>query len=224
VECTTAYGELFLGRKRDPERSHWEPNSAYPRFIEAKHSERAIRPLSTFRYLDGIYRHSGTIGLKLMYYQLRKYPEILPYLIWNHIYVIHLVRLNHLDALISYERRKRTGLPHQLIDQQVPASVRFELSPEKLINRIKSLEMNIERARKLLRWSKLTHLEVSYENLLKGPSFFDPIWDFLSINPERILPQSNLVKIQQNRHETVISNYKQVKAVLAGTPYESLLE
>jgi len=50
------------------------------------------------------------------------------------------------------------------------------------------------------------------------------IWDFLSINPEGQLPQSDLVKIRRGRYAEVISNYDEVKTALAGSVFAGLIE
>ncbi len=117
LENTSAYGELFLGRKRVPGKMEWDSDFAYPRFIETEASGLAIRPLSVFSYLDELYRQPGAVGFKLMYSQLRQYPEILAYLVRHHISVVHLVRQNHLDVVISGAVAARTGQTHLLIDQ-----------------------------------------------------------------------------------------------------------
>lgn len=178
LENTTAYGELFLRQKRT-----WDAGSLdYPRFSEAKLKGPAVRPLSTFAYLDGLYRMPGPVGFKLMYSQVRVYPEILVYLCRHHVRVVHLVRRNHLDVVISGAITAKTDQAHLLSGQPEPNDIRIEINPETLINRLKKLQRNIMIARKPLRWCRLPHIEVTYEDLLRDQSCFSLIWNFLSIN------------------------------------------
>jgi hypothetical protein len=78
--------------------------------------------------------------------------------------------------------------------------------------------------RKLLRWCRLPHLEIAYEDLLRDQAHFRRIWDFLSIKSEEDMPQSTVVKIRRGGHRDVISNYDEVKEVLANSKFAELLE
>lgn len=78
-------------------------------------------------------------------------------------------------------------------------------------------------ARILLRWVRLSHIEVIYEELVHAPLSFDSIWDFLSINTERRTPTSNLRKIRKDEQAGVISNYEEGKRALEGTAFANLL-
>ena len=224
LENTTAYGELFLRRKRVPGDQKWDSNFAYPRFLETEPNGLIIRPFSTCSYLNGVYRKPGAIGFKLMYWHLRLYPEILAYLVRHHIRVVHLVRQNHLNVVISGAIRAKTGRAHPLSGQPELDDMRIELNPETLISRLNKLQRNILIARRLLRWCRLPHIEVAYEDLLRDQSGFNLIWNFLSINPEEHMPQSNLIKIRKGRHSDVISNYDEVKEALASSEFAELIE
>jgi hypothetical protein len=80
-------------------------------------------------------------------------------------------------------------------------------------------------ARKLLAWCRLPHLEVTYEDLVRDQTYyFRLIGDFLSINSSEQMPQSPLTKIRRGTHRDMISNYDQVKKVLANSKFASLLE
>ena len=100
IDGVSAQGELFLPRSRSPER-RWDSDFSIPRYVESKETYGSVRPFSVFRFLSALYGGEGAIGFKLMYSQLRRYPEILAYLVRERIRVVHLVRRNHLDVLIS---------------------------------------------------------------------------------------------------------------------------
>jgi len=219
----TAQGELFLPRARVSER-RWDSNFAHRRFIETKPKGLTFRPFAVFSYLDALYRTPGAVGFKLMYKQLGLYPEILAYLIRHRIRVVHLVRRNHLDVLLSYAVKAKIGQAHLLSGQSAPEDIRVELDTENLLRQLEWLQKQRSLARKLLSWCRLPHLEVAYEDLLRDQAHFRQIWDFLSIRIEEHMPQSTLVKIRREGQRNVINNYDQVKAVLAHSKFAGLLE
>jgi LPS sulfotransferase NodH len=219
----TAQGELFLPRARVSER-RWDSDFACPRFIETRSDGLTFRPFSVFSYLNALYSTPGTVGFKLMYAQLGLYPEMLAYLVRHRIRVVHLVRRNHLDVLLSYAVKAKIGRAHLLVGQSAPDELRVELDNEDLVRRLEWLQKKQSMARKLLSWCRLPHLEIAYEDLLRDQAHFRRIWDFLSIKPEEDMPQSTLVKIRRGGHRDVISNYDEVKEVLANSKFAELLE
>ena len=219
----TAQGELFLPRARVSQR-RWDSDFARPRFIETKFEGLTFRPFSVFSYLNALYRTPGTVGFKLMYAQLGLYPEILAYFIRHRMRVVHLVRRNHLDVLLSYAVKANLGRAHVLLGQSAPDDIRVELDTENLIKRLEWLQRKQSMARKLLSWCRLPYVEVAYEDLLRDQAHFRPILEFLSIKPEEQLPQSTLVKIRRGGQRDVISNYDEVKQALASSKFAPLLE
>jgi len=219
----TAQGELFLPRTRVKER-RWDSSHARPRFIETKPEGLPFRPFSVFSYLDSLYRIPGTVGFKLMYAQLGKYPEILVYLIRHRIRVLHLVRRNHLDVLLSYAVKAKIGQAHLLLGQSAPDDIHVELDTENLIGKLEWLKRKQSIARKLLLWCRLPHVEIAYEELFHDQANFGRILNFLCIDPQENIPRSTLVKIRTEGHREVILNYDKVKETLAGSKFASLLE
>jgi LPS sulfotransferase NodH len=219
----TAQGELFLPRPRGAEK-RWDSDFACPRFIETKFERPLVRPFSVFAYLNVLYSTPGAVGFKLMYEQLGLYPEILAYLIRHRMPVVHLVRHNHLDVMLSYAVKARIGRAHLLSGQSAPDDLHVTLDTGKLIRQMNWLQKKQNIARWLLRWCRLPHLEVAYEDLLRDPAQFRHIWEFLAFNPDEPMPQSTLVKIRRGEHRDVISNYDEVKAVLTNSKFAALLE
>jgi O-antigen/teichoic acid export membrane protein/LPS sulfotransferase NodH len=218
-----AQGELFLPRARVSER-RWDSDFACPRFIETKSKGQTFRPFSVFSYLNALYSTPGTVGFKLMYEQLGLYPEILAYLIRHRVRVVHLVRRNHLDVVLSYAVKAKIGRAHLLLGQSAPDDIRVELDTENLVSQLEWLQKKQSVARKLLRWCRLPHVEVAYEDLLRDPAHFGPIWDFLSIKSKEHIPQSTLLKIRRGGQCDVISNYDEVKEVLVNSKFAELVE
>jgi len=219
----TGQGELFLPRARVSDR-RWDSDFARPRFIETKSAGLAFRPFSVFSYLDALYNTSGTVGFKLMYSHLGLYPEILAYFMMHRIRIVHLIRRNYLDVVLSCAVKAKIGRAHLLSGQSAPEDIRVELDTKNLIRELGRLQKQRSLARKILRWCRLPHLEVVYEDLLRDHAHFRLIWDFLSIRSEEHMPQTTLVKIRQGKQRDAISNYDQVKKVLANSKFAGLLE
>jgi len=220
----TGHGELFLPRVRILD-NKWDADFAYTRFIETKFERFTFRPFSIFSYLNTLYGMPGKVGFKLMYKQLGLYPEILAYFIRHRIYIIHLVRRNHLDVMLSYAVKAKIGRAHLLVGQSAPDELRVELDTRNLVRKFMWLQRQQNMARKLLAWCGLPHLEVTYEDMVRDQAYyFRLIGDFLSLNSKEQMPQSPLTKIRTGTHRDMISNYDQVRKVLANSKFASLLE
>jgi LPS sulfotransferase NodH len=218
LEDTTAYGELFLPQKKEAGIMTWDSDLTYPRFIETRPPSK-VRPVSIFTYLDNLYCQPGAVGFKLMYNQLAAMPEIALYLFRNNIRVVHLVRRNLLDVIISQAVVRKTNQAHILSGQSVPKNIQVELDAKNLNKQIHTKQRNVRIARALLHLYGLPHLEVAYEDLSHDPSTFYSVCGFLSINSERTMPSSILVKINRKSHPELISNYAEVKEALYETPF-----
>jgi LPS sulfotransferase NodH len=218
-----AHSELFLPRPQVSE-GKWNSDFAYPRFIESKVKGIALRPFSVFSYLNTFYGMPGKVGFKLMYKQLGAYPEILAYLLKHHVRIIHLIRQNHLDVMLSYAVKARIGRSHLLVGQSTPDELRVELDTRNLLRKLAWLQEQQNIARRLLIWFRLPHLEVAYEDLVRDQIYFHRIGDFLSINSTQQIPQSALTKIRKKGHRNVIGNYDEVKEVLVNSKFAGLLE
>lgn len=223
LDGVSAQGELFLPRPRSPEK-RWDSGFAQPRYVESRRRHGSVRPLSVFRYLSALYRGDGAVGFKLMYSQLRRYPEILPYLMRNQIRVVHLVRRNHLDVLISFAVKREIGKAHILSPEDRPSDVRVELDTRSLVRDLRKLELKHKIGRKVLRLGRLEHIEVAYEDLVADPARFDEVLEFLAVPHEKGLPQSNILKSRTGGQREVVANYDEVRVVLQGTKFAGLLE
>lgn len=220
----SAHGELFLPKPRILAEK-WDKDFAYTRFFETKFKNWTVRPFSVFSYLNTLYSMPGKVGFKLMYKQLGLYPEILAYFIKHRISVLHLVRHNHLDVMLSYAVKAKIGRAHLLVGQSAPDKLQVELDARNLVRQFTWLQKQQNFARKILVWSRLPHLEVTYEDVARDQNhYFQLIGDFLSINAREQMPKSPLTRIRKGEHRDIISNYDQVKQALAGSKFASLIE
>lgn len=236
LDETSAYGELLLNQKRD-----WDVGAVdYPRFAASAYARSARRPFSVFRYLDALYSKPGHVGFKLMYSHLRTYPEAIAYLRWRVLPVVHLVRRNALDIVVSSALKKMNRRPHLLKGQEIVRStegtaqvhhrrpeaedvVQVVLDPGRLPSQLRWLQRKVALARLWLRRSGQPYLEVAYEDLKGDKALFGDIQAFLKIGSEGCLPHSELVQIRRGPHADVIRNYDEVKAALEHTPFAHLI-
>lgn len=216
--------ELFINRNRTPGKKYWDSDEVYPRFIESHHSSSGFRPFSVFSYLNQLYDRPGSVGFKLMYSHLKAYPEIWSYFIYKRIRVIHLVRQNHLDVLISSQVKNKMGRAHILPGEPRPENIQIDLEPQTLIPSLAKLQHKHDWIRQLLRWSPVRHLEVIYEDLVGDATQFDRVWDFLEIESPDVLPTPKLVKIRRGSHADVIRNYNEVRAILTDSVFANLID
>jgi len=221
MEDTTSYGELFLPRKRS---GKWDKDFAYPRFVEARKAGRLTRPAEVFKYLDTLYQQPGAVGFKLMYSHLRRYPELLAYFEIHRVRIIHLVRQNPLDILISRAVKRKLEQAHRLANEPPVEGLQVELNTETLIRKLQIKQRKMNRARNLLRWSGLRQMEIGYEELQRDPSSFSRLCRFLSIESDGNMPESKFQKVRRESQTKVLKNYGEVRQVLEGTNYLVYLE
>jgi hypothetical protein len=157
-----------------------------------------------------------------MYTQLRRHPEILLYLALRRIRVVHLVRHNHVDVIISEELARLTGKSHAPAGSRIDVP-KVNLDTSTLVDRLRRRSRRAIQARSLVRLSTCPLLEATYEGLLEGDQEFARILGFLDI-PGPVFPrQSKLAKRGSISHRDAIANYDEVRLALISTPYASLL-
>lgn len=236
VEGVSAYSELFaapekvagtqdLTREQSNKTTQYLDRTirAYPHYYQ-QGKKKGIRPFSIFSYLDEFYKSEEINGYKLMYTQLAKHPEIWLYNLAKRVSIIHLIRQNHLDVIISREMRKATKTTHRVIGAEEIRPAQVTLNPHNLVKQMKGLQRNINMASRLIKLSGDHALEIYYEDLVQGPAGFTPVWQFLQIGSPGSEPQSQLVKLVQSGYQDSIANYDQVKQTLRGTEFAALLE
>lgn len=188
-------------------------------------SGRFGRARLLWSYLGRVYRDRpdvDAVGFKLMYSQLRVARPLVPALVLKRVRIVHLVRRNALDIVLSKETGAARGSLHARAGEQV-AAVKVSLPTDDLLERLRSHEQEIERARARLRRLRLPCLEVGYEDLVRDrEAGFARIFEFLGV-PAVAELSSSLQKLNPTSHEELIENYDDVRALLAGTPFESQL-
>jgi LPS sulfotransferase NodH len=226
------YTELFLaGATGAP---MWEPSDI--EFVNAywQHRRAVSRPYWTVRYLQRVFDQPdvAAVGFKYMYDQIPRSPMVLPYAAARRVRVVHLVRRNLLDSVISNQRALHTGLYHLPTDGRpqipwAPAELdegRIRLDPDQVLGELSRLARERERIRRWLRITRTLTLEVEYETLVRDVAAFAPMLHFLGVqdaDPGRL--HSGLKKLRTTPREHVVENFGELQTALAGTAFEAFL-
>jgi LPS sulfotransferase NodH len=219
-----AYSELFISGGRGfpkwggaTDIPLWE---AYRQGHAGEPGERVLQ-----RYLERIFepRQDRAVGFKLMYEQERAYPGILRYLAAQGGSILHLVRCNVLDVLISRETAAARGLYHAR-DAHRLTPCRIRLDASSLVDRLTEQVSGVERARSRYRTLGLPLLEVCYEELCSRRADFSHVLSFLGVDPDAGSLSSTLKKMNPRSHRESIENYEEVREALGGTAFECFLD
>lgn len=199
---------------------------AYRRRHEATNKAPWENILLCFNYLNDIYTSeeasTQSIGFKLMYGQLRRHLFcILSYLLWNRVAIVHLVRHNFLDVILSEEAARIRNTSHTWDEVQ---NIQIKLDLTTLLSRIRRKERKINWARRFFSRLGLPYLEVSYEVLVATQVSFGAILEFLGIRSGYQAMNTSFKRLNRGTHRELIENYDQVAALLVGTKYAQLLD
>jgi hypothetical protein len=220
-----AYDELFYGAGGAPAHARSDLSnfvSYRPRSVWA----RRLTVLRRLVYLRGVYRRRPgvqAVGFKLMYVQARSNPGLLPFLALRRARAIHLVRANLLDAAISYDVARSSGVFHVPHGESV-SSVRVRLDPDRLVARLEGMALDISHARSWLERFRFPRLEVVYEELAARPEeTLGKILRFLGIRRPVDGLHSRLVPSTDERGLRRVENPDEVRAALAGSRFEWMI-
>jgi LPS sulfotransferase NodH len=214
----SGYGRPRVGRNRDV--LYWK---SYTALHPARTRMEKLRLY--FQYLDSeVFRPrpgNAAVGFKLMYNQAATELGLLAYLCVRGVSVVHLIRRNHLDAILSEETSLLRGVAHAESGARLD-ELQIELDPLTLLKRLEQRESEIQSASRFLVAEQIPHHEVHYEDLVDDPEALEPIQNFLEV-PESESLTSGLTKLNPTSHRRLISNYDEVREVLTGTRFADLL-
>ncbi len=221
------HGELFIQRPRQPT-PPWGARGAS--VFEAYRSSlpwyRRRSAAAVSRYLDGIYSFPPgvvAVGFKLMYGQLEHHPALMGELRQRSVRVVHLLRSNALDVIISKRAAAARGLHHLPVEEPVPVT-RLQLDAARLPGQLERQEREQRKGRRLLERLQLPTHDVEYETLLAGSSALAEVLEFLGVPAGDVGSLSpRIQRILSRRREETIENFDAVTRALRGTRYERYL-
>ncbi len=159
------------------------------------------------------------VGIRLLYEQADKHPEILEWALKNKVAIIHLIRQNTLKTVVYTEASFKRGLLHSTSRVEPVATLR--LSPARLKAQLDRLTQQIETYHIQLKSTR--YLEVFYESLAANcETETRRVFEFLEINP---IPPVMVDSMPLNfaSLESTIENYQEIKQALSGTTFEKFL-
>lgn len=222
-----AYSELFMhGGVGTPKWGTEKDLPYWQTFIADKRGGRFTRPYWLWSYLGrALDERPGinAVGFKLMYSQLTSIAKPLMPALWlKRVRLIHLIRRNSLDVVLSKEAGEaRHGVLHAREGQPVE-SVRLRLRTDDLMKRLTAHERAVAGARVRFKKVGLSYREVFYEDLVADEAGgFASLFEFLGVEPAPV--SSSLQKVNPTAHEELIENYGEVREALEGTKFSGQL-
>lgn len=221
-----SYDELLDGDGSDWGRQDLEffkPYCAHHR----RRDYRLGRARWLFRYLNVLYSPRPgmeAVGMKLMYNQLWHNASILAYIVRHRVRIVHLVRMNRLDILLSEETAEARQRYHAWQDDVVETPT-VNLDPKRVISWLRILEFRVTIARCILALLPIRHFDVSYEQLRANPDLLTDILNFLEVPLQTGSPTlaSSFKKLNTHRKCDLIENYAEVERALKDTRFERFL-
>lgn len=229
------FGELFFWQSKEVEMRNKAriANSGHSKKVTLSKSMPTYksfkgnrsRPWSIFQYIDQLKSspESGkAVGFKLMYNQLLPRPEILLKLVLDKYKIIHLVRQNYLDILISKAGMNQNSVVHAKSEVAQKSVI---LDTSSLIKDLSVREAATQAVRGALQVLPNPTLEISYERLQSSrDEVLLSVIDFLGLHATEVQFESGLQKINRGLYREKIANYDQVWNLLEGTRFHDLLE
>lgn len=156
VHCK-AYGEIF----RPITSSVFKGDEKLKPF--AFYKEFKVNNDGIHEYLKALKKASnGNYAFKIMYNQIYNYPESLFGISKKNDLIVHLIRSNYSDIVISSEIAKKTGVFHA---EEVIDSGQLTIGPKAFLKRVRRISLQVNFMRKLLWLHPAKVLEITYEDL-----------------------------------------------------------
>lgn len=221
--AVACYGELFHTGEhtlRAPPRGR-QDYLYFPTFMAERAGtarERLRAPALWKRYLDGLYATRPGIvatGFKLLYLQARAHPWLVPALALRRTRVVHLIRDNPLDIVISQDMARARGEYHAEVGEEVSAPPRVTLDTRTLMRRIRREELKITLGRRAVAGLALPVLELDYDRLVSDPSGqFARVLGWLGAPDADAGIRSQVQRLNEATYRDSIDNYDQVERAL----------
>jgi LPS sulfotransferase NodH len=222
-----AYGEAFLADGEGEMGTSGDASFPYFRSYAAGLPRwwRHLQRLQRMRYLEALYRSADldATGYKLIYGQAARNPGVLRYTAFRRVRVVHLVRRNHLRAIVSH----RVALARRAFhprEGDVVSETLIALDTESLLDDLAARASAVEGARWRLEHGGCTTLEVAYEDLLADEQ--GRLADVLAYLRVRQPPEPLSTRLSRAVPSLgdAVSNLGEVARTLEGTAYSWMLE
>jgi len=209
-------GRPAMGKGLSAGFSAWKELS-YQSYLEQSMTRRwghwLFRGHLTRRYLNGLYSTPGysAVGFKLMANQARKFPAVVPYIEENGIRVVHILRENPFDILLSRLSMKARGYAHSTSRTNDAVTVYVPL--DRLVAELRSIR------NEGLHWKELfenrsPYLLMTYERFVQNrDAASSDLLSFLGVDASVQL-RSELTKLNTLPASELVQNFDEVKACI----------
>lgn len=217
-----SFEEPFIWRA---DRPNWTDRN-FPSYYNYK-TNAPKSPFTLFKYLNILSNYKSDtefdiIGFKVMYNQIQENPEIMLKLLLDNYRIIHLIRQNYLDVIISRAAKKQHRIAHS--NQVQSKTKQVTLDTEHLIEDLDRCQRNNKLFRPLLKIMPLPVLEITYESMQQDYNrVLRLVADFLGVSSNSITFQSDLKRINQGKYSEKIANYDEVVKTLSRSSYSAFL-
>ena len=219
-----AHAELFLpGDRTEPDYGSRD----LPRFEATLEPRRRISLVPhRLAYLNRLFgSRSGVdaVGFKLMYGHPRVHRGLMPYLAVRRTRVVHLIRENTFDQLVSFELADARGVFRARRGEVVPETT-VRLDAEGLRKRLEEMEQKVVDARRTIARYRLPTFEFNYERLAeRTQDELARVVSFFGVEPVDTPLESSLISMNAGRGAALVENLDEVESELAGTKFASML-
>jgi len=160
-----------------------------------------------------------TVGFKISYDQLRDFNYLTKYIQETNLKVIHLLRQNILEQLVSLLAAKKRKIFHSNTELK---QISILLDPQKTINMLDKIKKEQNKYRTMYSTSN-PYIEITYENFFNSyEETSKKIFRFLEVI-DMDIEKPNLKKLNMDPLKKIIHNYHDIANVLKNRDYEVFL-
>lgn len=225
-----AYGELFAlhGREENGEKYGRQGFPYFETYVRERRRRLApLRLVSRIDYLNDLTRmHAAmTVGFKLTYKEASLNPGLLSILTLRRTPVVHLIRSNALDAVVSWEVARSRRIFHLQDGEPLPPLAPVRLDAGGLAQQLDWREFGVTKMRARILNLRLPYIEAFYEELIgpRGEEKIAGILEYLGLEVPPNMPKSGLTRVSDVPTNSAIENFDEVCDALAGTRFEWML-
>ena len=221
--AVVAYAELFrVGDTTVPDYGATQ----VPRFEvmvpPGTHSTSSTLAWRRHEYVAGLARaHAGAsaVGFKLMHDQARDHLGLMSALVFARARFVHLVRRDHLSALVSFDLAAERNRWRYHEGDEVSAD-HVHVDPAELLRRLDERDSEVAHFRRRLSRLPVRVCEVAYEDLReRRDHVLRSVLDFLGVPPPSHRLRSQLIPTGPVSGLDAVENRAEVVAALSGTRY-----
>ncbi|MBN1557186.1 MAG: sulfotransferase [Lentisphaerae bacterium] len=227
-EGVRACSEVFLREASRAKGSFFEERlGEHEAFDEFYSRTGGRRPYCVWRYLKHLEAGAPecrAVGFKVMYNQLRRIPELWPIVTLRRYRIIHLVRRNVADTVLSREFRRR-HLPEAHRQRPVAGGLQVAPEPAYFAGEVARTDRYIRRMRAFTFWWPMPSLDIVYEDLCRDPGGqVRRALRFLGVPAGNVSLDSPFTRVAAGTRKERLANYDAVAAALRQAGYGHFLD